>query len=85
MHKKYGDKTDRYWKAFLKQWAFIEQHMIDPTNNGWFAETKRDGTLIGDGRKASQWKANYHTARALMNVARMLGEMEAEAGRGSVR
>ena len=29
----------------------------------------RDGKLIGDGAKASQWKANYHTSRALMNVA----------------
>ena len=25
MHLKYGDQTDRYWKAFLKQWGFIEQ------------------------------------------------------------
>jgi mannobiose 2-epimerase len=85
MHKKYGDQSERYWKAFLKQWDFIEQHMIDPANNGWFAETTREGTLIGDGRKASQWKANYHTGRAMMNVARMLGEMEGVAGPGGAR
>jgi mannobiose 2-epimerase len=85
MHRKYGDKTDRYWKAFLKQWDFIEHHMIDPAKNGWFAETTREGTLIGDGRKAFQWKANYHTARAMMNVERMLGAMEGAAGAAGPR
>jgi mannobiose 2-epimerase len=74
MHRKYGDHTERYWNAFLKQWDFIEKHMIDPTHGGWYAETTREGTLIGDGGKANPWKANYHTSRALMNVARMLGQ-----------
>jgi mannobiose 2-epimerase len=50
-----------------------------PAHGDWFAETTREGTLIGDGRKAFQWKANYHTARAMMNVARMLGDMEKTA------
>ena len=76
MHRRHGDKTDRYWKAFRKQWAFIEGHMLDPVHGGWFMATSQDGTFIGDGRKATQWKANYHTGRALMNVAKMLGEIE---------
>jgi len=74
MHRKYGDHTDRYWKSFLKQWDFIEKHLVDPIHGGWYAETTREGRLLGDGGKASQWKANYHTSRALMNVARMLGQ-----------
>jgi mannobiose 2-epimerase len=74
LHQKYGAHTDRYWKAFLKQWDFIEQHLLDPIHGGWFAETTRDGKLIGDGGKANPWKANYHTSRALMNVATMLGK-----------
>jgi mannobiose 2-epimerase len=76
MHRRYGGQTDRYWKAFLKQWSFIERHLLDRTHGGWFMQTSRDGTLIGDGRKATQWKANYHTSRALMNVAKMLGELD---------
>ena len=43
-------------------------------NGGWFGELTRDGRPIGDGRKATQWRANYHTSRALMNVSRMLSE-----------
>jgi mannobiose 2-epimerase len=74
MHRKYGDRTDGYWTAFLKQWNFIEKYLIDPVHGGWYAETTREGKLIGDGGKANQWKANYHTSRALMNVARMLAE-----------
>jgi mannobiose 2-epimerase len=72
MHSKYGEQTDRYGNAFLKQWEFIEKHMLDPVHGGWYAERTREGKLKGDGGKANQWKANYHTSRALMNVARML-------------
>lgn len=79
MHKKFGMVTDRYMNAFLKQWAFIEAHQIDSTHGGWFGEVTREGDLIGEGRKATPWKANYHTSRALMNVAEMLGELEAKS------
>jgi mannobiose 2-epimerase len=79
MDRKYGRETDRYARAFRKQWSFIEAHMLDPQAGGWFGETTRDGRLIGDGRKASQWKANYHTGRALMNVSTRLGELEKAA------
>ena len=75
MHRRFGARTDRYWRAFLKEWAFIERHLLDPTHGGWFMETTRSGELIGDGRKATPWKANYHTSRALMNVATMLREI----------
>jgi mannobiose 2-epimerase len=72
MHRRFGGETDRYRDAFLSQWAFIEDHLLDGEFGGWFSETERNGELIGSGQKASQWKANYHTARSMMNVARML-------------
>jgi mannobiose 2-epimerase len=72
MHRRFGSSTDRYLNAFRKQWAFIERHQIDPRDGGWFGELTREGRLLGDGRKATQWKANYHTARAMMNVVKML-------------
>jgi mannobiose 2-epimerase len=80
MHRKFAPETDRYWKAFLQEWAFIENHLIDPVHGGWYMGTTREGALIGEGRKATQWKANYHTARAMMNVVSMLRQME-QAGR----
>jgi cellobiose epimerase len=80
MHRQFGATTDRYWKAFLKQWDFIEKHLLDPVYGGWYSETTREGRLIGDGAKANPWKANYHTSRALMNVAEMLSQGTAPAG-----
>jgi mannobiose 2-epimerase len=77
LHRKFGATSDRYWKAFLQEWAFIDKFLIDPDHGGWFMGTTREGKLMGDGRKATQWKANYHTSRALMGVATMLGEVEA--------
>jgi hypothetical protein len=32
---------------------------------------QRARRLIGDCDKANQWKTNYHTARALINVAKL--------------
>jgi mannobiose 2-epimerase len=75
MHREFGGETDRYGLAFLKQWEWIERHQLDPEHGGWFGEVDADGRLLGDGRKATQWKANYHTSRALMNVARMLDDL----------
>lgn len=73
MDHRFGRETDRYAKALGKQWDFIHKHMLDPEFGGWFTLTDRSGELIGDGAKASQWKANYHASRALMNVSRILG------------
>jgi mannobiose 2-epimerase len=81
MHQNDKGRSNRYAKAFWKQWDFIEKHMIDPVHGGWYAETTRDGRLIGDGGKANQWKANYHTSRALMNVVRMLDSLTEAKGR----
>ncbi len=75
MHQKFGAGTDRYRKAFLKEWDFIAHHQIDPVHGGWFEGTSASGELMGNGAKASPWKANYHTARAMMNVATMLKRM----------
>lgn len=79
MHHKFGEQTDRYGKAFLKQWEFIRAHQLDRELGGWFGEVTREGKLIGDGRKANPWKANYHTGRAMMNVVRTLDEIDKKA------
>ncbi|AMV37198.1 AGE family epimerase/isomerase [Planctomyces sp. SH-PL62] len=79
LDRKYGRETDRYARAFAQQWGFIERSLLDPEFGGWFAEAERDGRLRGDGAKASPWKADYHTARAMMNVARLLTPAPASA------
>jgi mannobiose 2-epimerase len=75
MHQRYGRETDRYWRAFAKQLRFIWHRQIDYERGGWYNETTADGTPKGDLSKASPWKEAYHDSRALMNVARKLGEL----------
>lgn len=72
MDQLFGKADPRYARAASMQWDFIAKHQLDPEHGGWFGEVTREGKLIGDGRKANPWKANYHTGRAMMNVVRML-------------
>ena len=76
MHEHFGRQTDRYWKAFLKQWEFIRDHQIDQEYPGLFAETEQDGRPI-PGQKSQNWKAAYHDGRAFLNVTRRLRQMAA--------
>jgi cellobiose epimerase len=80
MHWKYGDRTDRYWIAFLKVWDFAEKYLIDPEHGGWYMQTTRAGKIMGDDGKAHYWKANYHTSRTMINVAKLLGMMAEPQG-----
>ena len=77
MHRKYGDETDRYWQG-LPQAVGLHRGPPDRPRPRRLVHARRPARArsIGDGRKATQWKANYHTGRALMNVATMLGEIE---------
>jgi mannobiose 2-epimerase len=81
LHFRLGGQTDRYGKAFQKQWSFIASHQMDQEHGGWYSDLTREGRVLGDGRKASQWKANYHTSRAMMNVARTLRTGSAGTGK----
>ncbi len=77
MDRKFAAETPRYWDAFLKQWEFIDRHLIDHARGGWYWETRADGSPLGEPRKANQWKANYHTGRAMMGASAMLRAVEA--------
>jgi mannobiose 2-epimerase len=76
MGDRYPDDPLRYHERFLRQWGYIQGFVLDPEHGGWF-----QGGLDRDpGRrldlKAHIWKASYHSARALMNVA---GRLEGAA------
>ncbi len=78
MHEEYGSETDRYWKAFVRQWKFLWTHQIDHARGGWYHVVSPEGKPDRDGRKGSQWKAAYHNARALMNVVKRLKNLGEE-------
>ncbi len=61
-----------WFDAFQKQWTFIRDKQIDPKHGGWFVKVSREGVAISDRNKADDWKAAYHTSRALFNVSKGL-------------
>ena len=67
----------KYYLAFLKQWDFVNQYVIDKENGEWYSSGLNTNPKSKDGKKGSIWKVNYHNGRALMNCIDMLmGENE---------
>jgi mannobiose 2-epimerase len=78
MHEHFGGRTDRYYRAFLKQWEFIDAHMADHSQGGWHATTTREGQPTSKD-KASVWKAAYHNVRALLGTVQRLRRLAGAA------
>jgi mannobiose 2-epimerase len=63
---------NRFLRAALHTWRFIEQRLIDRQHGEWFRGVTRDGRLIGTFEKVGFWKCPYHNGRmALEAVARL--------------
>jgi mannobiose 2-epimerase len=74
MWRLYPDEN--YRQLFCKQWEYINNYLIDRTNGGWYQEGLDFSKEKYKLPKATQWKVNYHNARALMNCIRMLETTE---------
>jgi len=77
MHERYGRATDRYFNAFLRQWAFIRDRQVDREFRGLYDTVERDGGFHLITPKARIWKAAYHDGRALLNVTERLRRLAA--------
>lgn len=86
MHDHYGKENPRYYQCFIKQWDFIEKHILDAKYGGWFPLTDADGSnprgldnrfsQVTHGlEKAHLWKTSYHEIRALLNVSDRLKKL----------
>lgn len=72
MHARYGTQSPRYWAAFNRQWAFIQNHQVDPIHGGWQATVTREGAGFPGRAKSDGWTEAYHQSRALLNVSATL-------------
>ncbi len=85
MHERYGlaaGTKDIYFQAFADTWKFIKQHQIDSGSRGWYEEVSPDGTQVLIGGKGHNWKAAYHTTRALLLVSDRLKLLHAGSKSG---
>jgi len=71
MHELHGTETDRYFRAFVGQWRYLQRYQVDADRGGVYTMVAADGTPANPS-KAHDWKAAYHDSRALMNVAARL-------------
>ena len=81
MHERYGRETDRYWNAAQKQWQFLREHQIDAQYGGWWPEVARDGAADAKQLKGYNWKAAYHTTRALLLSCERLQKLAGDGQR----
>jgi cellobiose epimerase len=73
MAKLYPEEQ-KYYEAFLKQWEYIKEYLVDHKNYGWYMEGLDKSPHMKTAPKAFDWKVNYHNVRSLMNCIEMLRE-----------
>jgi mannobiose 2-epimerase len=69
-------ENQSYRREFDRMWDYTQAYVIDQQHGGWFPhglDTHPEAKVL---RKASPWKANYHNARALMNLLRMMDQAD---------
>lgn len=62
----------RYFERFRAQWEYCKRYVIDNERGGWYWGGTDAAPENVHSPKASLWKANYHTSRALINCINAL-------------
>jgi mannobiose 2-epimerase len=65
-----GDET--YFKASLRAYDFIEQHLVDRLHGEWFWRINEDGRPDPKLPKVSEWKGPYHGSRMCLETMHRL-------------
>ncbi len=67
----YPDES-KYREEFDRLWEYTQNYVIDHKHGGWYPDGLDTHPEAATLQKASPWKGNYHNARALMNLRRMM-------------
>lgn len=67
---------EKFLRASLNTWAFIEANFVDGENGEWFARVSRDHSSTEPSPKVHFWKAPYHNSRGCMEMIRRLKEIQ---------
>lgn len=66
----------RFLEGSWKTWQFIEDHILDTAHGEWISEVNREGQRVKLLEKVGPWKCPYHNARACMEIARRVDEID---------
>ena len=78
MHYLFPDDPQNYDQKFKAQWNYISTYLIDHKHGGWYLNGLDVSKDFAKRNKASIWKGNYHTTRALVHCLLLLEELEAK-------
>lgn len=68
----FPNDPNNYFGLFDRQWEYVTEYLIDPVHGDWYnTGIDRDPDSV-ESPKATIWKGNYHTVRALLGVREML-------------
>ena len=65
----------RYLKAALRVWDFIEARLIDREHGEWFRGVSREGEVLSQFEKVGFWKCPYHNGRAALEAVDRLNRL----------
>jgi mannobiose 2-epimerase len=74
MFSKFYPEEDRYREEFDRLWDYTKNYVIDHEHGGWYSHGLDTHPEAKEARKAQAWKGNYHNARSLMNLKKMIQE-----------
>jgi mannobiose 2-epimerase len=63
---------ERFLRAALHTWDFIEQRLIDSKHGEWIRGVTRDGQVLTNELKVGFWKCPYHNGRTGLESVRRL-------------
>ncbi len=63
---------EKFFKAALNCWNFIDRCIVDHKNGEWFMKTSRDGVPNLTDPKLGEWKCSYHNTRMCLETIRRL-------------
>jgi mannobiose 2-epimerase len=69
------DDDQNYFARFQLQWAYIKDYCLDHQNGGWFERGLDRSPKPEMQKKSHEWKATYHTYRALENCSLLIDKM----------
>jgi mannobiose 2-epimerase len=59
---------ERFMRAALRCWAYIQSRLVDRVHGGWHKVLQRDGTPDPTSYKVGPWECPYHHSRACMEM-----------------
>jgi mannobiose 2-epimerase len=65
-------RDEKYLKAALRVWDFIENHLVDRVHGEWFWRITPEGQVDTTLPKVSEWKGPYHASRMCLETLHRL-------------